>query len=463
MSLRFKLLLISILPVLLISTAALILISLQSQNLAEKQGIIVEQMIRSSKQNELKNYVQLARSAIEPFYASKWSTTPLAKEQVSNVMQKMTFGEDGYFFVYEADGTNIVHPRLPELVGKNWIDLTDSNGKRVINDLIDLSKTGGEFYEYVWSKPSTGVDAEKLGYSIYLDKWDWMIGSGLYIDDISAQIASMKNQLDENLNQTSKILFALTIGAVLLTGTLLTALRISEQRLANSRVQQMAIQVVGAQENERKRVSTELHDGISQLLVSARYGLDLAKSKATNNPSITEPIDKSMNAISTAIVEIRRISMALRPSILDDMGLAAALKSLGEDFAEQTAISVDINVQNVSETLLEEEKTTLYRIAQEALTNVVKHSNATKIWLELKRTKNHITLVLSDNGKGLILNKKDPSNIYSKNVGLGLGNMRERLQSHGGQLKLSNSNLGGLCVEAILENRESKRPILKRA
>lgn len=444
MNLRTKLLLITILPVILISSAALMLISWQSEKLAREQGAVVDQMIRTSKQTELQNYLLLARSAIEPFYSSNWSNTPLAKEQVANVINKMTFGEDGYFFIYEENGTNLVHPRLPELVGKNWIDLEDPKGNRVIADLIDLAKTGEGFYEYVWNKPSTGNEEAKLGHSIFLDKWKWMMGTGLYLDDVSKQIASVQNSLDENVNQTRRVLLALSVGAVLLTGLLLTAVRISEQKLADSRLQQMANQVVRAQENERKRVSTELHDGISQLLVSARYGLDLARSNAGKNRKVIEPVDKSMEAIATAISEIRRISMALRPSVLDDMGLAPAIKSLGADFQCQTQINVEIDATGFAGNPGDMEKTTLYRVAQEALTNVAKHSNASTVWIALNTRGKKTELEISDNGTGLKFNFK------TGGAGLGLGNMRERLEGHGGQLTLSQAKQGGLRIKASL-------------
>ncbi|MGB7288135.1 MAG: ATP-binding protein, partial [Salaquimonas sp.] len=236
----------------------------------------------------------------------------------------------------------------------------------------------------------------------------------------------------------------------------LTAVRISEQKLADGRLQKMASEVVNAQENERKRVSTELHDGISQLLVSARYGLDLAKSNAVNSPSITEPIDKSMTAIVTAISEIRRISMALRPSILDDMGLATALKSLGSDFTERTGIEVIVEAENIGSLLSDMEKTTLYRIAQEALTNVAKHSNATDVMITLEKKKHQVALKVTDNGNGLQFNQ-----VNFNESRLGINNMRERIETHNGRLKLLNEKSGGLCVIATLPIGKIKRSTLQ--
>lgn len=450
MNFRIKLLTITILPVVLISLAALILINIQSRQLAEEQGTAVEQMIRDSKETELRNYIKMAQSAVEPFYLWDNVSRIQAQKYVTDVLQQMTFGQDGYFFIYKADGTNLVHPRQPELVGHNWIDLEDSQGRMVIRDLIELGQQGGSLYQYVWNKPSSGVDAEKLGLSFFLDKWDWMIGSGLYMDDITAQIGAIRQQLEKNVEQTQWVLILLAVGAIAVTSTLFAILQISEQRLADSRLKQLAAGIVETQENERKRVSRELHDGISQLLVSARYGLDQAHANALQNTAIAEPIEKSANAISTAIAEIRRISMALRPSVLDELGLAAALKSLCDDFESQTGLTIHSDIRTVGDLLGEREKTTFYRIAQEALTNVAKHAGATDVWIELIPSKKAVFLEIRDNGVGL-----SPATTTKYGSGLGMQNMLERIESHGGQLKKTAAPEGGLCLRVSLQ--KSKR------
>lgn len=453
MNFRIKLLTITILPVVLISLAALILINIQSHQLAEVQGTAVEKMIRESKETELRNYIKMAQSAVEPFYLWDNVSRIQAQKYVTDVLQQMTFGQDGYFFIFNADGTNLVHPRQPELVGHNWIDLQDSQGRMVIRDLIELGRQGGSFYQYVWNKPSSGTDAEKLGLSFFLDKWDWMIGSGLYMDDITAQIGSIRQQLEKNVEQTQWFLILLAIGAVGMTSILFALIQISEQRLADGRLKQLAASIVETQENERKRVSRELHDGISQLLVSARYGLDQAHSNALENEAIAEPIEKSASAISTAIAEIRRISMALRPSVLDELGLAAALKSLCDDFEAQTGLTIHTDIQAVGDGLGEREKTTYYRIAQEALTNIAKHAHATDVWVELVPLKKSVTLEIRDNGVGLA-----PANTTKHGGGLGMQNMLERIESHGGHLRRSSAPEGGLCLRVSLQkNSENKK------
>ncbi len=320
MTFRTKLLAITIFPVILISVAALVLIDSQSRKLAEAQGMAVEQMIRESKETELRNYVKLARTAVEPFYQWDNVSRLQAQKQVADVITRLTFSDDGYFFVSRSNGGPIENPLLPELEGHGKFS---DYGKEA--SILTVNPDGplgldGELYRYLWNKPSGGPAAQKLGALFYLEKWDWIIGSGLYLDDIAAQIGQIQGKLDENVQQTRWVLVMLAIGAVMFTGLLLAFVRFSEQKFADARLKQLAGEIVDAQENERKRVSTELHDGISQLLVSARYSLDIAKEKAAQNPDIQEAVGKCEEVLSTAISEIRRISMALRPSVLDDMG-----------------------------------------------------------------------------------------------------------------------------------------------
>lgn len=445
MNLRLKLLVISVAPVFLVSVAAMLLINFQSAQLARVQGGAVEEMIRSSKEAELRNYIKLARTAVEPFYQWDNVSKIQAQKYVSDVFRQMTFGRDGFFFVYHADGTNLVQPRSPEMVGKNWIDSEDSSGRRVVRDLIDYGREGGQLYQYQALKPSTGIEAEKLGFSFYLDKWDWMIGSGLYLDDITAQIGNIRGKLEDNVKQTRWVLAGIAVSAVTLTALLFTIVQISEQRLADQRLKQLAARIVDTQENERKRVSTELHDGISQLLVSARYSLDLAAAKAAGDKTMADSIDKSAEAISTAISEIRRISMALRPSVLDDMGLAAALKSLCEDYQAQTGFTVHTEIEPVGSLLTDREKTTLYRICQEALTNVAKHSGANSVWVELRRTPRRVTLHIRDDGNGM-QRAADRKGV----TGLGMRNMQERVESHRGTFRVARGPEGGLALTATL-------------
>jgi len=345
----------------------------------------------------------------------------------------------------------LLHPLLDEITNSEKFASYGKEAMQLINSAENVDPESGKLYQYIWDKPSTGQKAEKLGQSVYLPNWDWVIGSGLYLDDVKAQIGAIQKELDDSVQQTRWVLILLSISAIAFTSMLLAFVRFSEQKFADTRLKELATEIVNAQENERKRVSSDLHDGISQLLVSARYSLDVAASKAEKHPAIQAPIDKSMETIVNAISEIRRISIALRPSILDDVGLAAAIKSLGSDFEQQTGIKTVVNADNVGKVLDDREKTSLYRVAQEALANIAKHSQANEVKIALKQSKYGIIMSIEDDGIGL---KTEPRSSGRK--GLGLRNMKERIASHDGTFKLSENNPNGLKLQVFLNGRSTK-------
>ncbi len=460
MTFRSKLIALTILPIILITIAALWLIDAQSEKLAQTQGQVVENMIRNSKRAELQNYIKLARASVDPFYQWDNVSRLQAQKQVAEMITRMTFGDDGYFFVSRSNGNILQNPLLTDLDGHGKFKPYGDEVALLSNAVANGGVDGEDMIHYTWEKPSSKNKAEKIGMTVYLDKWDWVIGSGLYTDDIAAQIGQIQAQLDANVRQTRWVLLTMAIGAVALTSILLAFVRFSEQKFADKRLKALTSEIVDAQENERKRVSTELHDGISQTLVSARYALDIAYENAKGKKAVSEPVSRSIDAISTAISEIRRISMALRPSILDDMGLAAAVKSLGRDFEDQTGIQVDVSTQNIGNALNGREKTTLYRVAQEALANIAKHANATHAKIKLSKNPGQVRMVISDNGKGLENQER-----RAKNSGMGLRNMRERIESHDGNLSVSSPKNLGLKLEFSLTTRgENNAPnIVKEA
>ncbi len=451
---RTRLLLITLLPLLLVSGLSWLVISFQADRLVRAELTTLETRILEARKAEIRNYIALAQTSIRHIYESEPDGRAAAQARVKQILNDMTFGDDGYFFVYDQTGTSLVHPRLPELIGRNWWDLQDVKGDYVIRNLIGQARNGGGFHRYVWDKPTTGQPAEKLGYAGFLPKWGWMFGTGLYLDDIANEIAVLRARTEENVDQTAVILFAITFVAVLLASLLLFAIRLSEERFADSKLKELTRRILCIQEDERKRVSTELHDGISQLLVGTRYSLDLAHAKAPETGSVRGLIAKSMGVLENAINEVRRISKDLRPSVLDDLGLAAATQSLCKDFAEQTGLQVHVTATPVGQCLPDGAKTALYRVLQESLTNIARHSGATLVTVQLARRNSDLVLSICDNGKGM---PARPGQLGTAAIalpppasGLGIRNMIERVESHGGRLILRPATFdGALCGTEI--------------
>ncbi|MBN9672360.1 cache domain-containing protein [Roseibium aggregatum] len=451
MTFKTKLLLITLLPLVAVSLLIGVTTYYQSTELINAQTRAVEERILSAKRQEIRNYVSLALTSIEQIYEHEPGGREAAQAQVKEILEQLTFDYDGYFFAYTLDGTNIVHPKLPQLVGGNWWDLKDENGDYVIRNLIEAARQGGRFHQYVWNKPSTGTVEEKLGYAILLDKWGWMLGTGLYTDDIAREVVAIRADFARSISQTLLVTFMITLAAIVIAGSLIAGVRFSEQRFADSRLKELTNRIFQVQEQERKRVSTELHDSISQLLVSVRYGVEMIHSEAGHTTELQTQAAKCLKTLDGTIAEVRRISRDLRPSILDDIGLAAALISLGKEFQSQSGITVNVSAEQTLSRLSEGAKTALYRVVQECMTNVARHSRATEVSISLTVGDRSLVLSVEDNGIGL------PSPL-PKTGGLGFRNMRERIETYAGTLTVNRRPSGGtqIKVQMPLDNQTAK-------
>ncbi|MEZ8240011.1 cache domain-containing protein [Vibrio splendidus] len=429
MPLKAKLILLTLLPLLLV-TASISWISLhQTKTLGAKEVEIFRDSLIKSRENALKDTVDLAFDAIEHIYNDPDIKEAQAKKEVRTILSKLRYGSDGYFFAYDRHGTNLVHPIQPELIGKNLLQLQDEDGDFLIEALLREAQTGGGFHQYLWQKPSTGEVVSKLSYAAWLERWDWMIGTGLYIEDVHQEVASMQAAINKNIETTFfsiVVILSVTVAVIIV---LTLAINMHEHRIADNNLKELAHKTVMFQEDEKKHLARELHDGINQLLVSSRCHLELLGNKLQNE-DLKAHLNKSQHSLMRAIEEVRHISHQLRPSSLDDIGLEAALSSLLLDFQAHSGIEVETLFSTKPGKLKSEAATTLYRVVQESLNNIEKHAQATKVTVIAQQIGNVLQLLIQDNGVGF--------NTYKamEKRGIGLRNMRERVEFIGGDFEL---------------------------
>jgi two-component system, NarL family, sensor histidine kinase DevS len=198
--------------------------------------------------------------------------------------------------------------------------------------------------------------------------------------------------------------------------------------------------VVAGQELERRRLARELHDETGQALTSILLGLKHLEE--TNSPESARAAAAELREqIVETLQSVRRLAVELRPSALDDFGLAPALERLAEAFGEQSGIAVDIQTNLDSQRLAPEVETALYRIVQEALTNVAKHAEATHVSIVVTRKASSVTAVIEDDGQGFGAGG-------GTGEGLGLVGMKERVGLLGGRLVLESTEGAGTTVVA---------------
>ncbi|MDO6593564.1 cache domain-containing protein [Neptuniibacter sp. 2_MG-2023] len=433
-SLKAKMLLLSILP-LIIVTVAITMISLNQAHILSEQEIeTFEENLLNSKHQELQHYVALAMNAIEEVVNESEPGDENAEKRIKDMLSTLTFGDDGYFFLYDMQGINLVHPTQPELVGQDLIELQDSNGKYVIRDLIRIADEGGGFYRYLWRKPSAGHQEKKLSFVVKIPKFNWMMGTGLYIDDIAEEVAHTRLKVTRNIRNTFFTVVVILAGTIIIIALIGIAINMHSSQLADVRLRELAHRYVQFQVSQRRNFARELHDGINQLMVSVKFRLELARDKSLKgDASAVDDITKGCDVLNMAIQEVRRISHDLRPIQLDDLGLESALHSMANDFSERTNIRMNARIELPEQRLPDDIEITLYRIAQETLTNIEKHAQAQNVGLKIWFREGYIWLEVSDDGRGFIPEKTE--------TGIGLLNMRERTELLSGRFSIK-SRLG---------------------
>ena len=202
--------------------------------------------------------------------------------------------------------------------------------------------------------------------------------------------------------------------------------------------------VVEAQELERRRLARELHDQTGQELTSVLLGLKAVEDAKTDGER-AEALASVRGQVVETLHDVRRLAVELRPKALDDFGLVAALERLRDTFSEQTGMRVDLESQ-IDVRLPSDVETALYRIVQEALTNIVKHAQAASVSIVLTRSGRAVTAVIEDDGRGFT-----PG---GGGDGLGLLGMGERLALLGGKLKIESSPGAGSTIVAEVPLRQ---------
>ena len=439
-----KVSLLATLPLIIAVAAISVLVANQSRTSAEREIRALETQLIEAKKAELHNYVTQAKNGFYYIYGNAPPDDEDAKQQVMQILAAMIYGDEGFFFVYDYDGTNLVSPRQTDFINNNWIDLADSQGTLVVQELIQTAKQGAGYVEHLWPKPSTGEEALMVSYVTGFQSWRWAFGTGVFIDDVVESVAAARADVERRVQRTFYYIGGITFAALFLVFGSGLFLNIRERRLADAKLKELTQRVFDAQEEERGRVARELHDGISQIIVGVRYAMENAKRRfAKGDPRAEETLDKGIENLTLAANEVRRISRDLRPGALDDLGLGPAVKSLAEDFAHRTGVKVTFETAVFRNRLEQDTKIALYRIAQEALTNIERHAGATKVSIDIRGHRKGATLRISDNGTGIDKVKK------SGPGGLGLRNMQERIEQLDGQLRITSTSRG-TTIEALV-------------
>jgi signal transduction histidine kinase len=316
--------------------------------------------------------------------------------------------------------------------------------RALFGDLLQASHAfGAEVHRLLGGNPATPGGTRDLfrKHEQVIAAISKLVGQGLQ------RVAEAEGEIGrraDKFNRESLTLLCASLGLALVCSIFtvrMTRELFRKMTWQESELTRVSWHMLADQESIARRFSHELHDELGQTLAAVKSNLAaVARSLGNTSPDRTLRLEDSTRLVDDAIRNVRQLSQLLRPTILDDFGLDAGLGWLCEGFMQRTSIDVDYK-SNLHSRLPEDTETHLFRIAQEALTNVARHSGATKVKMALRASDEDIRLTVVDNGKGI-------EDLGAGTQSIGMTGMRARARAVGGVFRVTRPEEGGLRLEA---------------
>ncbi|MFG0607319.1 methyl-accepting chemotaxis protein [Vibrio mimicus] len=212
LTIRQRLYILSLVPLLIIALSMMYFTFSETRLLSQEQMRNTREAMMEMKQAELKSYLQIADTALTPL-----KTRQASLDEALTVLREIQFGQNGYIFGYDSQGTRLLLGKSTNGLGDNFMNMQDTQGNYLIRDLIKNARVD-QFTTYYFPKPGEQTPLPKLSYSVYLPQWDLTIGTGFYTDDVDAEIAAMEARAEQQLKQVIYTLSSITLVIVVLVG-----------------------------------------------------------------------------------------------------------------------------------------------------------------------------------------------------------------------------------------------------
>ena len=264
-----------------------------------------------------------------------------------------------------------------------------------------------------------------------------------------------KDLVASNRQLKREIVRRLSVEKTLLKSEQHSSRLLKQSQLLQEQLRLLSRGILSVQEDERKRISRELHDVIAQMLTGINVRLASLKQEASaNTKDIEKSISKTQRLVEKSVAIVHRFACELRPAVLDDLGLIPALHTYLKAFSKKTGIRARLIAFAGVEKLSSTKRTALYRVTHEALANVARHAAASKVEISIHRISNAVTMDITDNGKGFDANQV----LYTNNCKrLGLLGIRERVEMLGGKFAIISAPGKGTTIHTQIPFKEHSR------
>ncbi len=392
----------------------------------------------------------------------------VARNEAESVLEKYTdlydFAPVGYFSldergrILEANltGAAMLGVNRSRLVGQRLTRFVVQAERTIITAFLKrlFSKSGGQLCE---------VTLEKVGGTFFCAHLHGVPTDSachacrVAVSDITAikQVEQAKYRMDAMASANQELCLEIARRQDVeesLKGSECQQRQLLEQsHIMHGQLRRLTHQIMHAQEEERKRISRELHDEITQTLVGINLDLEsLARTPTVDSRTLKAKITQTQRAVEKAVNIVHRFARDLRPAMLDDLGLISALHAYVKSYSNKTGIRVGLTAFAGVNNVTGPKRTALYRVALEALANVARHAQATRVDLSFQRAPGGLLMQITDNGKAF-----DVEGVSHSNVGkrLGLIGMRERMEMVGGKFSIVSVPGTGTTVNAQVRLR----------
>ena len=221
--------------------------------------------------------------------------------------------------------------------------------------------------------------------------------------------------------------------------------RTSDLEIVNRNLRELSARLMQLQDDERRRIARELHDSVGQTLAALAMNLGLVRSDVERLTKIADALNDSENLVREMSSEVRTISHLLHPPLLDEAGLSSALRWYVNGFAQRSGIKVDLDLPDDFSRLSSEMETAIFRVVQESLTNIHRHSGSPAAKIVLRQHKGEVLVKVEDNGKGIPPEKLEEM-ASAGTPGVGIRGMRERLRQLGGRVEIESGESGTVVI-----------------
>jgi methyl-accepting chemotaxis protein len=293
LSLKTKLLLLAVLPliVLLISFMAgsyYLEMQNQQQNFNEFKTKLI-----ADKQTLLRTEIEIGSKVVQ------YQLAQGNEQDAKDALRDLTFGEDGYYFIYDTDGISVFHALLGDAIeGQNKIGMTDPNGKKIVVGLLEQARKGGGSFTYHFQKPNTSGLVEKIGYAAMIPGTNWMIGTGTYMDDIEAELVRYQKTMERHLSEkmTTLVLISLLLLGLAAAGALYAS---NNMLKPIKRMVQSLDDIAKGEGDLTRRLEIDTHDEIGQLGESFNVFVSKLHSIIAGVVDVTSDVKAASSDINT--------------------------------------------------------------------------------------------------------------------------------------------------------------------